>query len=187
MAAQKKDHWYKVENKVPEKKQKVSSSYPYDSVEKAASVTNFSEIGFWSLRPKLSLAGGFHADKAVFKDKKSNRWFFSTSLQFRNRPWQRISANVLLLQNNSMFVGSSWEYTPSRGSTRQYYGVGVAHLLVSEKEFSNLVEKESYYLTLHYGLEILLRSKNAIAIELKGFLTGNNHALQLSVGYIIPL
>jgi len=187
MGAKNKDHWYKVESKKPEKKQESPNPYPYDSVEKSAPDTQFYEIGFWSLRPKLSLSGGFHADKAVLKEGESNRFFFNTGLHFFNHPWYRINANILLLQNNSMFVGTSWEYTASRKSSRDYFGVGVAHRLISEKEFNNLVEGESYYLTAHYGLEFLLKSQRGISVELKGYYSSNNYALQLAFGYIIPL
>ena len=186
LAAKNKTYWYKVESKKPEKKSKNKNPYPYDSVEKDLPRKNFSEIGFWSLKPKLGLSAGFHADKEVFENDKTNRWFFNANLYFRNRPWHRFVINTLILQNNSAFVGGEWQYTPSRKHARNYYGIGVAHLLVSEKEFSNLVEQEAYHVTATVGREFLMRSQHAWFIEAKGFFTFENYALQLSAGYIIP-
>ena len=85
-----------------------------------------------------------------------------------------------------MFIGASWEFTPSRKRVRSYYGFGVAHLLVSNKQFSNLVDADSYYLTAQYGLEFLLANHHGWNVEIKGFWSGANYATQGSVGYIIP-
>ncbi len=186
MAAKNKDHWYKVESQQPEKKSKPRPFYPYDSVEKDAPQKTFKEIGFWSLRPKLGLSGGFHADRSFFDNDDADRFFINSTIQFRTRPWHRWSANVQLLQNNSMFVGAAWEITPSRESARSYYGVGVAHLLVSRKEFSNLVEPENYAVTAHYGWEFLLSNQHGWNLELKAFWSGSNPAIQFAAGYIIP-
>ncbi len=187
LAAQKNDHWYKVESKKQEKKAKPKANYNYDSVEKSNPERQFQNPGYWSLRPKLSFSGGYHVDKAFLNEGKRNRLFFNTALQFRQRPWYRLTANALLLQNNSMLAGLSYEITPSRERVRTYYGVGVAHLLVAEKQFSNLVELDAYYATAQYGWEVLLPSKHGYNIEIKGFLSGNDYAIQISAGYIIPL
>ena len=186
MAAKNKDHWYKVESKKTQKESKPEPFYPYDSVEKDDKNRSFKEIGFWSLRPKIGLSLGFHADKAVFKNSKSNRGFLDSKIYFYNQPWYRVTLNVQIIQNNSAFLGGSLEYTPSRESSRNYYGVGASHLLVSEKEFSNLVEPDSYYLTATFGREFLLQTGHAWFVESKGYWSGNNYAIQLALGYIIP-
>jgi len=186
VGAKNNDHWYKVESKKSEKKKKTIPFYPYDSLEKGASKQSFKEIGFWSLRPKLGLSGGFHADRSLFSDHRLNRFFLNTSLQFRTRPTHRLTANAQLLLNNSMFIGGSWEFTPSRKRTRTYYGGGIAHKLVSNKQFSNLVEGESYYVTAQYGWEMLKPSGNGWTIEVKGFLSSADRAIQLSWGYLLP-
>lgn len=186
MAAQSKDHWYKVESQEEEKKTKTPDPYPYDSVEKDAPTKVFREVGFWSLRPKLGLSGGFHADKSFFKEKENNRFFLNASVQFLTKPWHRVTANAQLIQNNSMFIGGSWEFTPSRKRIRNYYGLGLAHLLVSQKEFSNLVDWDHYYVTIKYGWEFLLANQYGWNAEIKGFWSGNNYAVQASIGYIIP-
>lgn len=186
LAAKNKDHWYKVESDPPKKEIKTNPHYLYDSVERDDKKTLFSEVGFWSLRPKLGLSFGFHADKAVFTDSKTNRFFIDSKVYFRNRPWHRVTLNVQVIQNNSAFVGANWEYTPERTASRNYYGLGVAHRLVSNKEFSNLVEPDSYYATFNVGREYLQRNGNAWFGECKGLWSGNNFAIQLSIGYIIP-
>ncbi len=186
LGAQKDDHWYKVETKNDEKKSKNPEYYPYDSVEKGAPKKTFSEVGFWSLRPKLGLSGGFQGDKAVFTESRTDRFFINASVQFLTQPWYRVAAHFQLMQANSLFAGASLEFTPSRKRVRSYYGFGLAHLLVSKKQFSNLVEADSYYLTGNYGWEFLLRNQHGWNIELKAFWSGSNQALQVAVGYIIP-
>lgn len=186
LGAKSKKYWYKVESKKQEKKSTNQTPYPYDSVEKQLPNKKFREIGFWSLRPKVALSGGFHADKAVFEDDKTNRFFFNSALYFRQRPWHRFAINALILQNNSAFVGGEWQFTPSRESSRNYYGAGIAHLLVSEKEFSNIVEFDAYYLTATFGREFLLQSQHAWFAEAKAYISSENYALQIGVGYIIP-
>lgn len=186
MGAKNKNFRYKVESKENEKKTKTHNPYPYDSVEKSAPSKKFAKTMMWSLRPKLSLSTGFHVDKAVLEDDKTNRFFFSAALRFHNRPAHRIAVNTQIMQNNSMFLGAAWELTPSRERARSYYGIGLAHLLVSEKEFSNLVEWDNYHLTAHYGYEVLLQNDRAWSVEIKGFLaSGGNYAAQLSGGYIV--
>lgn len=187
IAAKTENHWLKVESE--EKKQEIidPATYPYDSLEPQLMNKKFTEIGFWSLQPKLIFSGGFHGDKAFFETQKDNRWFFNSEIKFFNKPWHRWSGGVLFLQNNSLFLHGAWEYTPSRKPTRSYYGIGAAHRLISEKEFRNFLEGENYYLTLNTGFEFLARSQNAWNIELKGFLSSDNYVAQLSIGYMISL
>lgn len=186
LGAKNKDHWYKVESKEPTKKTKNQDPYPYDSVEKSAPNAKFRKTNIWSLRPKLSIGGGYQFDKSFFNDNKRNRLFLLTNLHFLNKPWSRWNASVQLMQNNSLFIGASWEITPSRERIRTYYGIGAAHLLVSEKEFSNLVDGESYYLTANCGWEVLLDNNHGWNVEIKGFWSSDDYAIQVSGGYIIP-
>lgn len=186
LAAQKKDHWYKVESPKQERQNKKKDHYLYDSVEKSKMNRSFEAENFWSLRPKISLGGGYHADKALFNEGKTNRFFINGSLAFRNRPWHRLVANILLLQNNSLFTGFSVEFTPSREKNRTYYGFGVAHQMVADKEFSNLVDVDNYYVTAQYGWEFLRPDSHGFSVELKGFLSSTNYAIQFGGAYIIP-
>lgn len=187
LAAKKKDYWLKVESDSPQKKTKNNKPYPYDSLEADNPNKSFSETGFWSLQPKLLFTGGFHGDKAFIREGKTNRWFLGSGLQFRNHPWHRITIIGQLQQNNTLFVSGAWEYTPSRKAFRHYYGAGLAHLLVSDKQLSNLVELEHYFVTLSAGFEYLLQSRHGVMLEAKGFLGTNNYAVQITLGYLIPL
>lgn len=188
LAAKKEDYWLKVESE-EKKPEEVAepATYPFDSLGAQQTEKKFSEIGFWSLKPKLVLAAGFHGDKAFFTEDRDNRWFFNTSLKFRNRPWHRWSGGVQLLQNNSLFVHGAWEYTPSRKAMRHYHGVGASLRLVSEKEFRNLVETDNYYFTVNTGIEFLQKSQRAWIVELKGMVSTEDYVLQLAIGYVFNI
>lgn len=187
IAAQSKDHWYNVETEKDEKEIKNVEEYPYDSVDSPEPKPVFAKTYLWNLRPKVSFSGGFHADKRFFETGESNRFFLNTNLHFRNRPWHRWVANIQLMQNNSLFLGASWEMTPSRKASRFYYGGGLSHRLISEKELGNFVEGENFYVNLQLGREILLSKDRAWTVEIKGMASSDNHALQLSFGYLFTL
>jgi hypothetical protein len=185
MGATQSDHWYKVETKEKPKTSKKAEDFHYDSLENPVPMKKFVSPSFWSLRPKLTLGAGFHADKNAFKGNQWDRLFLIAGARFFVQPWHRWTAQVQLLQNNTMFVSAAWEITHSREAARSYYGFGLAHLLLTDKEFSNFVEPDSYHLTAHYGWEFLLEKHRAWNTEVKAFWSGNNYALQLSVGYLI--
>ncbi len=187
LAAQNKDHWYNVETKSKNENKKKEESYPYDSVDSKDSKPRFARSYFWNLRPKVGFSGGFHADRRFFETGKANRLFFNTSLYFRNRPWHRWVANIQYMQNNSLFAGASWEITPSRKQSRFYYGAGLSHRLVSEKELNNFIEEENFHINLQCGQEILTSKDQAWNIEAKAFFSTNNQAIQLSLGYIFSI
>lgn len=187
LGAQPRDHWLNVQSEKKEKNNQNKPNYPYDSLESTQDKRNFSTSVFWTLQPRLTLGGGFHADKTYFQTGQPNRWFITSGLHFLNNPTYRINANLQLIQNNTLFASGSWDYTPSRKALRHYYGLGLAHRLISDKKFANFVEADSYFITASAGLEYLMKSKKGVACELKVFWGGSSYSLQLTFNYIIPL
>ena len=183
LAAKKDDHWYKVEPKQEEKKVKSGESYTYDSLDNKSSNEKFSEVGFWSLRPKFSLGTGLLTD-GEFSDFPI---LFNGSIYFSHHPWYRWSINALVVSDNSMLVNGSLEFTPSRKAQRFYYGFGIANQLVADKKFSNLVDIDNYFITGHYGLETLMRNGHGWSVEGKAYVNLSDFILQVGVNYIIPL
>ena len=186
-AAQKPDSWYKVESPQEVKSEEDKNPYQFDSLESPGDRKNFSDIGYWSRRPKWSIGAGFLADSEVFDKGKTNRWFIATEISFLNKMWHRFIAGGLLLQNNTFFLNSSWHYLPSRKAFRSYYGLGVAIQLLAEKESRSLLEVENYFLTATFGLEQLLTASSGLRGEVKTYLGTKNSGVHLLFSYILHL
>lgn len=186
-AVQSNDHWLKVETQKEQPKQSQKDTHLYDSLEAPIETPAFASPGLWTLDTRVTAGFGFLADRAFWETGNSSRWFFNAGLQWRVRPWHRLSSQVLLLQNNTLFLSTSWDYTPSRTQFRPYYGVGLAHQVLASKQISNLLEIEQYYLTGKAGIEYLLESKHGLLAEAKLLLGTQSYALQVTFGYLIPL
>ncbi|MEM7647337.1 MAG: hypothetical protein AAF203_10540, partial [Pseudomonadota bacterium] len=179
--------WYKVESESETKKTQKKSTYEFDSVEPSRGRRKFRPMPLWTLTPKLQLGGGFHADNELFEKSYADKFFGLVGLKFRNRPTNRLSTQALFIVNNSLLLNASYEFTPSRKQNRNYYGVGVSHLLVSDKEFANLVEFDNYFVTGTYGYESLFSDGRGYWFEVRGYLGDSRYAVQIQVGYIIPI
>lgn len=187
LAATNKDSQYKVESTENNETLKTNEDYSYDSLEESPTNKQFPKTLIWTLRPKISFATGLHADKAYLKGERPDLLVNSINLRFFVHPWNRWNGGVQFLQSNKLFLQASWEIMPSREKNRSYYGVGLAHLFYSEKEFSNLVDKDTVHITAHYGWEFLRASQQAWNVELKGFYANENYAFQMTIGYLFPL
>ncbi len=175
----------KVETSEPQKSTQSNDDFDKDSVDPKDTLQKPTPLGIWSKGPKAALSLGYFADQESIEKSKNNRFFVGASLRFLDRSWHRVALEGLWIQNNSVFLSGSWEYVPSRKPLRNYYGLGVAHKLVSSKEFRNLVELENYFVTASFGTEYLLQSTQALGAEIKGLLGTEAYAVQLSLRYII--
>ena len=186
-AAPPKDHWYKVETPKKEKAKKTPRSHQQDSIEIQNIEAPVQKTILWNLEQKLLFGGGLLADRGTFEKNYWDRFFIMTGLRFRQRPTYRLSALAQLLQSNTFFLNANVDFTPSRKAKRTYYGFGVAHQLISEKEFANFVDRSNFFVTGHYGYEFLTSSRRGYSVEFKTFLGSENYAFQISIGFILPI
>ena len=177
----------KVETSTQTREPTEPSTYPYDSLDKARARNVKRPHRQWPLRSQLIFSTGFFTPTDDFRQPPLDMLFFQVGMQFFTRPTYRYRIQTTLLPQEGLMVSGSWEYTPSRKVWRPYYGLGAAHKLLAQREFSNLVELSQYYVTAQAGLEYRLPGSGGLSFELKTYLGTEDAALQLSVGYIIFL
>ena len=177
----------KVETDKPTHDSTHPPAYPYDSVDKARTKKTKPAHRQWPLRSQLLFSTGLYTPTDSWSSKTLEMLFFQVGLQFLTRPTYRYRLQTTILPEEGLMVSGTWDYTPSRKMWRPYYGVGAAHKLLAQREFSNLVELSQYYVTAQAGFEYRLPNSGGLSFELKTFIGTEDRAVQISFGYIIFL
>lgn len=186
-AAPSRDGSIKVETSTQTSEPSNHPTYPYDSVDRAKLQADASAHRQWPLRSQLLFSSGFYTPAGSWNPRTLEMFFLQAGVQFVTRPTYRYRVQMTLLPEEGLMINGTWEYTPSRKVWRPYYGIGAAHKLLAQREFTNLVELSQYYVTAQAGLEYRLPKSGGLSFELKTFIGTEDSALQLSVGYIIFL
>jgi hypothetical protein len=142
---------------------------------------------FWTLDPKLGLGLGALINSDRLNEPVIGWMTAQVDLNLLVSPTYRYSLQLLVLPSDSVFLSASWEATPSRKALRPFYGLGLAHQMIANKEFSNLVEWDQYFLTLQAGIEYNLPSQNGVRAELKSFINRQDPSLLVNLSYLFNL
>lgn len=188
LAAQNPNVWHKVESpKKEESSKKGPKPHQFDSLEDKFKFQKPRPQRLWPLNPRLNLSGGLQLEGDDSAPDQFGLLNGRIGVVFNTQANRRFAGGVALIQNREAMLNFDIQFTPSRTFSRFFYGFGIAHQLTADKELSNLLELENYFVTGLLGWEILLTKTQGVFFSTRGMASTGNQIVELNLGYTFKL
>jgi|GEM_PF-2130695 len=197
LGAEHKDFWYKVEptpskevqekaktDGLPHQQPKAPEAYDIEWDQKTKKL---GALKHWSRDPYIGLGIGYNWDDPLREEIHRRPGALQIQGQFSDMGWRRIQLKGFLDQQSGLAISANIQWTPSRKSSRFFYGVGAGLRLEAQHQLRNFIIFSNYRINGNLGWEWMLNKNSGLRLESDVFASTRNKGIIFSLNYIFRI